>query len=451
MAIYRWDTKVSWIWKGFRPENPWTEGQVLTKTATGYAYQDVEALPDWGEVWNKLAKTATWSEWVDWELVEIEADDYSAMKWPAPDGFHVPLSTEWQWLKTIMDWLSLTTWDGWRINLHMPFAGYRSSSDASILERGSHGYYWSSSPSASSSSGRARFLYMYSSKVYADWDTKRSGVHSVRCFKDSYKTPTSSWTVINGTLWWAWIFRDTVNWLISITGDGTTWYTIQDKNLWATTVYNNWDTLTQANMWNMYQWWNNYWFPSTWSVTTSSTQVDASSYWPWNYYSSSTFITESEDWSSVKNDNLRWWVTWVLNSKYAWGEKIAEVPSIWKTWQVLTKTNDGYEFQKMWNFTDYNKSETVDRKNVSWVYTLSIWKSIPSNWILLMHIYAERGDYDYNIDFDAWTYKIFTAFCWKVSQWFFATYPVTKWQSTIRMNMSYAKFTIKILWFIPNA
>lgn len=82
-----------------------------------------------------------------------------------------------------------------------------------------------------------------------------------------------------------------------------------DKNLWATTVYNDWDTLTQANMWNMYQWWNNYWFPSTWTISnTSSTQVDASSYWPTNPYLSDTFITWSNDWSSVYNDDL-WWDT----------------------------------------------------------------------------------------------------------------------------------------------
>ena len=62
----------------------------------------------------------------------------------------------------------------------------------------------------------------------------------------------------------------------------------------------------------MYQRWNNYWFPSTWTISnTSSTQVDASTYWPWNYYSSGTFITWNQDWSSVQNDDLRWWTTWI--------------------------------------------------------------------------------------------------------------------------------------------
>ena len=241
---------------------------------------------------------------------------------PAPDGFHVPLTDEWQWLNTIMTSLSLTTWDNWRINLHMPFAGYRYQSNAVLNGQGSNGYYWSSSPYGSANPNGARRLYLDSSNVNTNNNNTRANGFSVRCFKNSYVVPTSSWTVINWTLWGAWIFRNQIEWLISITSDWATWYTIQDKNLWATTIYNDGDTLTQANMWNMYQWWNNYWFPSTWSISkTSSTQVDASNYWPWNYYESDTFITWRNDWSSVQNDNLWWWVTqwtWYDPMKLHW-------------------------------------------------------------------------------------------------------------------------------------
>lgn len=260
-----------------------------------------------GTNWNEVGGWGADYSWIEKEVEQTDIPDYSAMQWPAPTGYHIPLTTEWQWLKTIMNWLSLTTPYWWRTNLHMPYAGYRNNSDASLSDQGSYGYYWSSSASSS----YARYLRLYLSTVLADNDSRRVYGYSVRCFKNSYVAPDSSWTVVQWTLWSAWIFWNQSEWLISIT-DGSTGYTIMDKNLWATTVYNDWDTLTQANMWNMYQWWNNYWFPSTWTISnTSSTQVDASAYWPTNPYSSDTFITWSYDWSSVYNGNLRWWETWV--------------------------------------------------------------------------------------------------------------------------------------------
>ena len=259
--------------------------------------------------WQYGDVVVAWKEYHAGEWISIGDATINARKWPSPEGFHVPAIAEWQWVKTIMDWLSLTTWDEWRINLYMPFAGYRNYSDASLDNQESYGFYWSSSYS-SDYPGDARYLYLDSSNVYADGDGSRALGSSVRCFKDSYVAPDSSWTIIQWTLWSAWIFWNQSEWLISIT-NGSTGYTMMDKNLWATTVYNDWDTLTQANMWNMYQWWNNYWFPSTWTISkTSSTQVDASSYWPTNPYSSDTFIIWNDDWSSVHNDDLWWDTTW---------------------------------------------------------------------------------------------------------------------------------------------
>lgn len=90
----------------------------------------------------------------------------------------------------------------------------------------------------------------------------------------------------------AWIFWNPWLGLITVS-DWTNAITIADKNLWATTVWNDGDTLTSANCWNYYQWWNNYAFNwISWSnPTTSSTQVNTSAYWPTNYYNSSTFNT----------------------------------------------------------------------------------------------------------------------------------------------------------------
>ena len=125
-----------------------------------------------------------------------------------------------------------------------------------------------------------------------------------------------------------WIYHSPDLWLISLSGDWENWITIADKNLWATTVFevwswswtNWWTTVTEANGWKFYQWGNNYWFPLTWATTTSSTQVNTSTYWPWNYYSSSTFITRNSSpysWQTSTNYNLWWGTTWT-NDAMQW-------------------------------------------------------------------------------------------------------------------------------------
>lgn len=106
-----------------------------------------------------------------------------------------------------------------------------------------------------------------------------------------------------------WIYRNETEGLISLSSDGSTRYTIADKNLWATST----DVTSSNSYGNLYQRWNNYWFSHSWSVTTSSTQVNAGSYWPWNYYSSNIYITRSSSpywWDSSNNKNLRWYSTW---------------------------------------------------------------------------------------------------------------------------------------------
>jgi hypothetical protein len=88
------------------------------------------------QTWDVTIQTGgnyTAGNWIDITNDEIWLDgtyewkDFSAMQWPAPSGFHIPLITEWEWIKTIMDWLGLTTPDNWRINLHMPFVGSRNN------------------------------------------------------------------------------------------------------------------------------------------------------------------------------------------------------------------------------------------------------------------------------------------------------------------------------------
>lgn len=232
-----------------------------------------------------------------------------ATQWPSPDGFHVPSKDE----RVALCWILTDTFgladDGETMvtYLKMPLAGLRHYASAGVYYQGTDACYWSSTAYSADDAYRLDFGWAGLNPQYR---SERSDGFSVRCFKDTPVIPDSNWTTLYQGTWSAWIFRNSSLWLISVNWGWQTWFTIMDKNLWATTIYNDGDTLSQANCWNYYQRWNNYGFPWTWSVTTSSTQVDASGYWPWNYYSSSTFITMNDDWSSVQNDNLWWWVTW---------------------------------------------------------------------------------------------------------------------------------------------
>lgn len=249
-----------------------------------------------------------------WPWIEIwTIQDYSAMQWPAPDGFHVPLNTERQsvynvW--TALGWWS-SDWTNFWIALKLPYAGSRRHSSADVDYQGARGTYWSSS--------RYDVYYSYYlnfNAVALNGQTEYycTNGYSVRCFKNSPVVPTSSWTKLYWTSIEAGgIFWSSAEWLISLSSDWQTWITIADKNLWATTVWSSWDALSEANCGKYYQWGNNYGFPRTWTIANqSTTQVDASNYWPWNYYSSDTFIKYNGGWDSTNNWNLRWWETWVV-------------------------------------------------------------------------------------------------------------------------------------------
>ena len=258
-----------------------------------------------------------------WEWI----DSSEAMRWPCDSGFHVPTKTERVNLEDTG--ISLGAWtDSWWSNfkdyLKIPFAWTRKDSTGNTTTQWSMGWYWSCT--AYSSNDISWRVYIGTSSL----DTKnlmyRTEGCSIRPFRDKPVAPDSWRTTIYAWTWNAWIFHNSTLWLISISSDWNTRITIADKNVWATTVYNNWDTLSQSNCWNYYQRWNNYWFPRTWAITISSTKADATNYWPWNYYSSSTFITASSspyNWDSSNNKDLRWWVTgvikiWNVKEIYVW-------------------------------------------------------------------------------------------------------------------------------------
>ena len=265
---------------------------------------------------------------ISWEYIWVlQREEYSVLRWPCPYWFHIPLSSEWVALRTIltstfsMAQNRITAWN----YLKMPTAWHRYNTTAEVNNVGYRGDYWSATPHSNSI-----YCLTFDDNSFTPQNMDdRSLWNTIRCFKDYPVIPTSSWTTLYD---WssiaanAWVFHNATDWLISISGDWQTWYTIQDKNLWATAVYNYWDTLTDENCWYFYQRGNNYWFPHSWSITTSTIKTDASTYWPWNYYSSNIFIkvtstaSSQSDWSSVKNNNLWWYESYLEqdNDIYIW-------------------------------------------------------------------------------------------------------------------------------------
>lgn len=199
----------------------------------------------------------------------------------------------------------------------------------------------------------------------------------------------------------AWIYHNSTLWLITIADGSWNDITIADKNLWATTVYNVWDALSQNNCWNYYQRWNNYWFPFTWAVTTSSSQVDASNYWPWNYYSSSTFITGSQNWSSNNNKNLWWWET-NTNEAMRWPcLEWFHIPTSSEWWNLLWSWRI---LNTLWlNINKWTDTKIYLKMPFAWYMSESSWSQW-WQWSIWYYWGSNCGNiayYAYNINFNS--------------------------------------------------
>jgi hypothetical protein len=183
---------------------------------------------------------------------------------------------------------------------------------------------------------------------------------------------------------------------IVIKWSGGTWYVIMDRNLWATATW--WISCNSSSCrWNHYQWWNNYWFPSTSSpayTPNSSSQASASGYWPWNYYNSWTFITQNQWWDSANNRNLWWWQWDKESSNWTWTNEDRQwpcpdwyhIPSTWE-WKSLStfwinsalwaSNNNNFHNKLFFPLAGYRRWDTavLDSQTINGYY----WSSSPSD------------------------------------------------------------------------
>lgn len=303
-------------------------------------------------------------------------DDYSAMRGPCPEGFHIPAYNEIVALRDMFNTMGLLSGGTSNFISYLKIPTHsrlkwdltRAGDVASTIRMcNENGGIW------------AWHIMSSSMGIMGSWYNSRWV--PIRPFKDISIVPESSWTTIydwSSTAIWAGVFWDTTNWLISTSDDWLTWITIADKNLWATTV-STWrvgNDITRC--WNFYQRWNNYWFTATVS-TTSSTKVDTTWYGPWNYYESSTWIETSDSrWFNPVNANLRWWTTWVV----PWWMVLVEK----EVYPGLPTEYQKVEYIESW--ADWN-SQHIDFTlpyYADWGYSLEIdiWNVWSSEWTMLM-------------------------------------------------------------------
>lgn len=285
--------------------------------------------------------------------------EYSDMQWPCPDGFHIPSNNDFLALKSMTDAIGVK-WSWVKTYLKMPFAWYRWYTNWNVSDTNTSWAYWSCEWTGTN----CYYTWLASNILTYNWTSVTMNWQSIRPFKDTAVEPDSSWNLLVSYTYFS-VYHNPTLWLISIGWNWYNWITIADKNLWATTVYNDWDTLSEANCGKFYQRWNNYWFPRSWSITTSSTQVNAQNYWPWNYYSSSTFIVRTSSpryWDSSVNLNLRWWV-----SQWSWTKDVElQNAYIWEVYEY------SYDFR--------NKSATI-LANDGWTNASSNTTTFSSQWI----------------------------------------------------------------------
>jgi len=312
-----------------------------------------------------------------WDWIQLGTQEFDT-KWPCPSGWHVPTVTEAMVLVDVLDSLHITTMK--HRTFKMPKAWMLAREDATPPTTYAKVWVWSYFRMATVNLEWQTWWYILNQNFqdpYVNSTTvDRWDWCTIRPFKNVPVLPDNTWTVIAGSLAWVWVFWNSDLWMITCSADWQNYITIADKNLWATEVWEWWTAETPANCWLYYQYWNNHWFD--WTEPSSTIEVDASEYWPGNYYDDWTFIM-SADWDSNHNfeaDDHRWWVAtqWTY-SYWAWVSNSWVLSVNWQTWNV-TVNPVAMVVLDYWSSTwqdfinAYNRSAIVYCRVPSW-----------SNWV----------------------------------------------------------------------
>ena len=308
--VYQWWNNYWWT---FTEASNWISITTWTVDATNYwpwNYYSSNVRRKWS--WSNHYWDSSFNRNLRWDTTNTN----SARQWPCASWFHVPSNSDIVDINNKLDSLWINWWwVNWYLKLPqcVLILWYMDPGSPMYI----YLYSWTSTPVDDYTTYKNIKIWYKDS----GWLSIASGtpvnLSTIRPFKNEPVIPDNTWTAIYDwearLITTSWIYHEPWSWIISLSSDWTTWITIADKNLWATTVYNSWDTLSEENCWKFYQRWNNYPFPFTWPATTSNSQINASTYWPWNYYSNYTFRTQvwtTQSWDSSYNQDLWGWTTW---------------------------------------------------------------------------------------------------------------------------------------------
>ena len=470
---------VSWYW-------PWNYYSSSTFVKAPSGWQSRDRASDTGVGTEDLWWWKTWRIW-NYDHLELYVWNWiskSLMRWPCQEWWHIPSSIERSWVTTIMEHIFAEDEYYSHINtryysqyLHLPISWCLHNWERVFINE-QHWFYWCSTPDVADrrwytlDMNNLSWGYNITCVNYA---YRCRWIH-IRPFKDEPIKQISGWAKIEYRWEYA-IYYNSTQWLISLT-DWTNRYTLSDKNLWATTVYNDWDTISETNCWWFFQWWNNYMFPFEWTTNTSNATVDATWYWPWNYYSSSTFIREFNytDWSNPQNDNLRWWASqatpnvaevykwttlvrsnyqpttptaWIYWNPTKWMISISDDWSRWMTisdrnlwakraynsWDEITKDNVWYLFQ-WWNNYPFDYTKTITTTSTQ-VDTSSYWPSSYRNkkfvtWCTETNPWATGYN---SLNLRWWDSPKLESIKWPCSDWFHIPTYTERWYLLNRLNV----------------
>ena len=275
-----------------------TNGQVLSYNSTSQKWENANA--------SSGGTTTNFSGGL--KSYNTTTDDYSAIQWPCPAGFHIPTVAEANIFYSVFTALHQTDNDFVLPVLHVTAGGQGYASGGSIAWETTEDleYRWTVDTDSTDTT-KAKVMKMtwrYGREIWAEYKTS---LMNIRPFRNGYLPADGSWTLQAGDLNWAYIAENTTLGLISLS-NGTAGVTIANKNVWATVVYDG-STRDATTTGTYFQRGNNYGFTYNEApASTTSTQVDTSSYSDSTYSSSTCYVGEQYDWSAVNNPNL-WWAT----------------------------------------------------------------------------------------------------------------------------------------------